>query len=246
MKNIIISGGSSGIGEAIVHKFHANNYQIFNLDSKNNPAFTNYANYHWHKIDLTIETQIIAAISEIVKVNNSIHVLIANAGKHLSANIENTTDKELQEILNLNLLSAFYLIKYAIPHLKEFGGVVITLGSDQSTIAKPNSTIYGITKAALASLTKSIALDYAKYNIRANCIGVGTIDTPLYRSAIEKYAAHSKIPLEQIEQNEAHQQPLGRIGRANEVAELAYFLAQDSVSYITGAVIPIDGGYIAR
>lgn len=246
MKILIISGGSSGIGEAIIHKFHANNYRIHNLDIKDNPLFANYPNYKWYKTDVTDEKQIAHAVNEITNTGKTINVLILNAGKHLSATIENTTSEQLNEILNLNLLSAYHLIKHTISHMKDSGGAIITIGSDQSTVAKPNSTAYGMTKAALASLTKSVALDYAKYNIRANCIGAGTIDTPLYRTAIEKYAKQSKIPLAQIERDEANEQPIGRIGKASEVAELAYFLAQDSVSYITGAVIPIDGGYTTR
>jgi NAD(P)-dependent dehydrogenase (short-subunit alcohol dehydrogenase family) len=130
--------------------------------------------------------------------------------------------------------------------MKNNGGSIITIGSDQSTISKYNSAVYGMTKAALLSLTRSTALDYAKYNIRANCIGAGTIDTPLYRSAIQRYSEHSGIQLEDIEQDEAKEQPLGRVGLATEVAALAYFLSQDEVSYITGALIPIDGGYIAK
>ena len=125
-------------------------------------------------------------------------------------------------------------------------GTIVTIGSDQSSIAKPNSTVYGMTKSALLSLTKSIALDYAKYNVRANCIGAGTIDTPLYRTAITNYSNKSGISMEQIEKEEEMEQPIGRIGTPNEVAELAYFLSQDTASYITGALIPIDGGYTTK
>ena len=246
MNTLIISGGSSGIGEAIIHKFHANNYRVFNLDLKDNVSFANYPNYTWYETDVTDEKQIIQAITKTIKIAKTINIVIPNAGKHLSANIENTSEAQLHEILNLNLLSAYYLIKHSVAQMKELGGAIITVGSDQATVAKTNSTVYGMTKAALASLTKSIALDYAKFNIRANCIAAGTIDTPLYRTAITKYSTTSGIPLAEIEKNEANEQPIGRIGKASEVAELAYFLANDSVSYLTGAVIPIDGGYIAR
>lgn len=245
MRNLIISGGSSGIGEAIVKKFLINKYFVYNLDIKDNPAFIN-KNYKWHQTDVSQEDQIIKAINEITQIDKRIDILILNAGKHLSANIENTTSKQLYEILNLNLLGAYWLIKYTIPYMKEYGGAIITIGSDQASIAKPNSTVYGMTKAALTNLAKNIALDYASYNIRANYIGAGTIDTPLYQAAIEKYSKRSGIPLAQIEESEAKEQPLGRIGKAEEVAALAYFLAQDEVSYITGAVIPIDGGYTAK
>ncbi|MCP4476432.1 MAG: SDR family oxidoreductase [Gammaproteobacteria bacterium] len=92
----------------------------------------------------------------------------------------------------------------------------------------------------------SIALDYAKYHIRANCIGAGTIDTPLYRRAINNYSEKSGIPLETIEKEEANEQPVGRVGTPAEVAELAFFLAKDEVDFITGALLPIDGGYTTK
>jgi len=245
MKTLIISGGSSGIGEACVRKYIANNYMVFNLDIRNNSDLSKIKNYTWVNTDITLETQISAALNKIQL--KQLDVLIISAGKHLSANIENTSSTELLDLINLNLLGAFWLIKHSIPIMKQQNyGNIITIGSDQSFIAKPNSTVYGMTKAALAQLTKSTALDYAKFNIRANCIAAGTIDTPLYRMAIEKYAKKSGIPLAQIEQNEATRQPIGRVGTPNEIAELAYFLGQDNSAYITGSVIPIDGGYTTQ
>ena len=222
---VVISGGSSGIGESIVQKFLANDYYLYNLDIKDNIHFATNKNYKWLNIDVSKDEQVKSAIEAIVLEKSCINVVIPNAGKHLSANIESTTNEQLYEILNLNLLGAYWLIKYTLPYMKDVGGSIITIGSDQCSIAKENSAVYGMTKAALAHLTKSSALDYAKFNIRVNCIGAGTIDTPLYRDAIMKYSQHSGIELSTIEQNEGNEQPIGRIGYANEVAELAYFLA---------------------
>jgi len=245
-KILIVSGGSSGIGESIVHKFLLNNYLVYNLDIKNNTELSNKQNYRWINVDVSNNEQVSTAVNSITETHDFIDVVIPNAGLHLSGNIETTTDEQLYRLLNLNLLGAYWLIKYTIPYMKRKGGAIITIGSDQSSIAKENSAVYGMTKAALAHLTKSTALDYAKFNIRANCIGAGTIDTPLYRKAIYDYSQRSGIPLDKIERDEAITQPIGRIGYSTEVAELAYFLAQENVSYITGAVIPIDGGYISR
>ena len=246
MKNIVISGGSSGIGEAIIIKFLAHNYIVYNLDIKDNIILSVHQNYKYIQTDVSKGEQIQSAITLILSEHNFINVVIPNAGKHLSGNIESTTNEQLYEILNLNLLGAYWLIQHTIPHMKANGGSIITIGSDQSSIAKNNSAVYGMTKAALTHLTKSTALDYAKFNIRANCIGAGTIDTPLYQEAINKYSKRSGFALETIEQQEANEQPIGRVGFASEVAELVFFLAQDNVSYITGALIPIDGGYIIR
>lgn len=250
MEIVVVSGGSSGIGQACVGKFLKHGtYKVYNLDIKEDPNAWEYDsnNYCWIKANMENNTEIQNAVEKILQDSGKVDIAILSAGKHLSANIENTTEEKLQEVLNLNLLGAFWLIKSLIPSMKSKArGNIITIGSDQSTIAKPNSTIYGMTKAALASLTRSIALDYAKYNIRANCIAAGTIDTPLYRNAIINHAKRSGIPLTQIENEEALKQPIGRVGTPEEVAELAFFLAQEYASYITGAILPIDGGYTVR
>jgi 2-keto-3-deoxy-L-fuconate dehydrogenase len=249
MKTIIISGGSSGIGLACIKKFMDNDYFVYNFDLIDNAHIKNSTqkNYKWLKVDVRNKQEIVGGVATVIHEHAQIDALIASAGKHLSATIENTRDEDILELMQLNVMGAFWLIQSVIPHMKAKNkGNIITIGSDQSSIAKHNSSAYGMTKAALASLTKSIALDYAKYNIRSNCIGAGTIDTPLYRNAIENYSKTSGVPLEQIERDEALEQPVGRIGRPDEVAELAYFLAQDTAAFITGALIPIDGGYTTR
>lgn len=247
MEIVIVSGGSSGIGKACVEKFLKENYFVYNFDIVNNNDFELYGNYKWYMTDVSNHLSIKESVSKVIKKHKFINILIVSAGKHLSANIENTSNDQLMELININILGAFWLIKAVITSMKENKkGKIITIGSDQCSIVKYNSTVYGITKTALLSLTKSIALDYAKYNIRANCIGAGTIDTPLYRNAINKYAEKSGLNLEDIEIAEAREQPIGRIGMPEEIANLAYFLAQDLTDFITGALIPIDGGYIAK
>lgn len=247
MKVVVISGGTTGIGLACGYKFLENGCFVYNLDIVEPNIDELYNNYKWIKTDVTERFAIENAIKIIRNQHKKIDIIIISAGKHLSANIENTSDKQLNDILNLNLKGAFWLVQEIIPHMKkEKYGVIITIGSDQSSVAKRNSTIYGMTKSALLSLTKSIALDYAKYNIRANCIGAGTVDTPLYQNAITEYANKSGISINQVNSEEANSQPIGRIGKPEEIAKLAYFLCQDIASYITGAIIPIDGGYTTQ
>jgi 2-keto-3-deoxy-L-fuconate dehydrogenase len=246
MQTVIISGGSSGIGKSCVTKFILHGYYVYNLDiTPDSVVITN--NYKYIQVDVTNHEAIKAAINTIVSEHTKIDAVIISAGQHLSANIETTTDEQLLALMNLNLFGAYWLIREVIPYMKQQNkGNIVTVGSDQCSVAKPNSVVYGMTKSALLSLTKSVALDYAKYNIRANCIGAGTIETPLYTNAIIKYSEKSGIPLIDIERSEALEQPLGRVGQPEEVAELAYFLASDSSSFLTGALIPIDGGYTAK
>jgi hypothetical protein len=247
MKVVVISGGSSGIGEACCIRFLNSDYCVYNLDTKNNQSLSEYSNYFWLKTDVSIKADVNNSLQTIIKKQKNIDILIISAGKHLSANIEDTLDSEFHQIININLIGAFWLAQAILPYMKiNKEGRIITIGSDQSVVAKSNSTVYGMTKSAILSMTKSIALDYAKYNIRANCIGAGTIDTPLYRNAITKYSDKSGIDISTIEKSEALEQPVGRIGKAKEIANLAYFLSQKENNFITGAFIPIDGGYTAR
>lgn len=247
MKVVVISGGSSGIGESCCIKFLNSGYEVYNFDIKDNKKLLEYNNYYWLETDISNKDEIKSSIEIIIKKQKIIDTLIISAGKHLSANIENTRDNDLYEIININLFGAFLLAQLVIPHMKNNNeGKIITIGSDQSVVGKYNSTIYGMTKAAILSMTKSIALDYAKYNIRANCIGAGTIDTPLYRNAISSYSRKSGVNLSIIENDEANEQPIGRIGKPSEIANLAYFLAQKENDFMTGAFIPVDGGYTAQ
>ncbi len=244
MQVVVVSGGSSGIGLSCVKKFLSEECIVYNLDIVNNDI-TN-SNYKYIKTDVCNSEEIRQSIKQIISESKQINNIVVSAGKHLSATIENTSDEDLMHILHLNLLGAFWFIQAVIPHMKEQnGGAIVTIGSDQCTIAKNSSSAYGMTKAALGSLTKSTALDYARYNIRVNCIGAGTIDTPLYRNAINRYSKKSGISLPEIEKEEAMMQPIGRVGNPDEVAELAYFLTREEASFMTGGVIPFDGGYTA-
>ncbi len=125
-------------------------------------------------------------------------------------------------------------------------GAVVFVGSDQTLIAKSNSAIYGATKAALGSLSKTTAIDYAPHGIRSNIVAVGTTDTPLYQKAINNYCMRTGNNAEEVHAAEAREQPIGRIGQPEEVADLIYFLCSDKSNFITGAIIPIDGGYTAK
>lgn len=120
------------------------------------------------------------------------------------------------------------------------------MASDQSFVGKPHTAVYGATKGALAQLTRSTAIDYADSGIRVNAVCPGTVDTPLYRQAIQRYHEKTNIPLAKIEADEAHMQPLHRIGLPHEVADLVYFLSSEAAAFITGGLFPIDGGYTAR
>jgi 2-keto-3-deoxy-L-fuconate dehydrogenase len=129
--------------------------------------------------------------------------------------------------------------------MKLNGGAILYIASEQALVAKTNSFAYNLSKHALASMAKTTALDYAKYNIRANALCPGTIETPLYHNAIDRYCKQSGAGKIQVHAEEAAAQPLGRIGQPEEVAAMAFFLASDEASFVTGSLQVMDGGYTA-
>jgi len=239
-KTCIVTGGSSGIGLSIVQLFLNNNYQVYNLDLQS----CDFGNYR--QCDITNLEQVTSIINEIAKTNN-IDVLVSNAGIHFSADIENTSETDLDKVFSINVKGAFAAIKAVLPNMKsKNNGAIILISSDQAIIGKQNSFAYNLSKTALASMAKTTALDYAKFNIRANAVCPGTIETPLYHQAIDNYCQKSGEDKTEIHQEEAKLQPLGRLGQPEEVAELVLFLASDKAKFITGSLQVIDGGYTAQ
>lgn len=241
MKKVcLVTGGSSGIGLAIVKLFLAQQYQVFNLDISPS-AFGEFC-----QCDITNTAQVSEIIAKIAE-QQPIDVLVSNAGIHFSGNIENTTEADLERVFNINVKGAYAAVKAVLPSMKaQQNGAIILMASDQALIAKHNSFAYNLSKAALASMAKTTALDYAQFNIRANAVCPGTIATPLYHQAIDNYCAKSGANKAEVHAAEAALQPLGRLGQAEEVAELVYFLGSDKAKFITGSLQVIDGGYTAQ
>jgi 2-keto-3-deoxy-L-fuconate dehydrogenase len=241
MKKVcVVTGGSSGIGLSIVKLFLAKNYQVFNLDISPS-TFGEF--YH---CDITNGAQVSEIIANIAE-QHTIDVLVSNAGIHFSGNIENTSEAELERVFNINVKGAYAAIKAVLPTMKaQQNGSIILMASDQALIAKHNSFAYNLSKTALASMAKTTALDYATFNIRANAVCPGTIETPLYHQAIDNYCKKSGADKTSVHAEEAALQPLGRLGQADEVAELVYFLGSDKAKFITGSLQVIDGGYTAQ
>ncbi|MGF1740468.1 SDR family oxidoreductase [Vibrio profundum] len=236
----IITGGSSGIGLATAKRFIEQGYQVFNLDQQSGP----YGEYC--QCDITDHDAVQNHIQTIAK-SHTIDVLVASAGIHMSANIENTSEEDFLRVFNINVKGVYSAVKSVLPTMKQQkSGAIILVSSDQALVAKRNSFAYNLSKTAIASIAKTTAVDYAEYNIRANALCPGTIETPLYHTAIDNYCQRSGADAQAIHQEEAAMQPLGRLGQADEVAEFALFLASDKASFITGSLQVIDGGYTAQ
>lgn len=239
-KTCVITGGSSGIGLSIVKLFEQHNYHVFNLDLSPS-SFGEFCH-----CDVTNVSQVTNIINDIAS-KQSIDVLVSNAGIHFSANIENTSEDDFDKVFNINVKGAYAAVKAVLPSMKaKNNGAIIIMSSDQALVAKHNSFAYNLSKAALASMAKTTALDYAAFNIRANAVCPGTIETPLYHHAIDNYCKISGADKAEIHREEESLQPLNRLGQPEEVAELVLFLASDNAKFITGSLQVIDGGYTAQ
>lgn len=239
MKKVcIVTGGSSGIGYAIVQTFLNADYQVFNLDL-NDCDIGEYI-----ACDVSDVQQVQTAISQVIKQTNRVDALVSNAGIHVSANIEQTDEALLDKVFAINVKGAYAATQSVLAQMKtQQHGSIIYIASDQSVIGKTNSFAYNLSKHSLASMAKTTALDYAQYNIRANAICPGTIETPLYHNAINAYCKRSGANKQDIHAEEASLQPLNRLGQPHEVAELALFMASDKATFMTGSLQVIDGGY---
>ncbi|MBF7073450.1 SDR family oxidoreductase [Glaciecola sp. MH2013] len=242
-KNVVITGASSGIGLAIAKKFLDEGHRVFNLDIQQGEYGEFIA------CDMTQHEEVQQALAQILSSPDlgAIDVLVCNAGKHLSANIEDTSEQAFLDLFNLNVKGAFSATQAVLPSMRaQQSGSIVYIASDQAIIGKTNSFAYNLSKHALASMAKTTALDYAKYNIRANAICPGTIETPLYHQAIDKYCAQSGVDKALVHKEEGNEQPIGRIGQAHEVASLCYFIASEEAAFITGSLQVIDGGYTTK
>lgn len=246
-KNIVITGGSSGIGAATALRFAQKGGRVFILDK--NPPVPGLQHEHitYIQCDVSDFNSLQKAVQQIRLSVNEIHILFANAGIHLFATIEDTSISEIDTVLGVNLKGVLYILKLVLPMMREQRhGNIVLMGSDQSIIGKEKSAVYGASKAAIAQLAKSTAIDYAQYGIRCNCVCPGTIDTPLVHSAVNRFFQMTGTSKDEIYKSLNTAQPIERMGKPEEVADAVLFLCSDKSSFTTGSSLVIDGGFTAR
>ncbi|MBN7815869.1 SDR family NAD(P)-dependent oxidoreductase [Algoriphagus pacificus] len=244
-KVIVITGGASGIGLAMVKKFAKEQSHVYFLDlndagneiSQELAAEGQKAEFIKCNIASTSEAE-----QAIQSIPGKIDVLINNAGVSHVGNLENTSEEDFDRLFQVNVKGMFNCTRAALPKIKQDGGgSILNMASVAATIGIPDRFAYSMTKGAAYSMTLSIARDYVQDGIRCNCISPGRVHTPFVDGFLAKnYPGQEKEMFEKLSAT----QPIGRMGTPEEIAELAYFISSDAGSFFTGTDIPIDGGFL--
>lgn len=243
MKTVLITGGSRGIGKAVAVKYAENGYQIvinYVSDKTDTQALEKELKEHGAsdvllvKADVTNSDQVEELVKKAVEKFETIDVLVNNAGITRDNLLIRMTEEEFDKVIETNLKGTYIVTKAVTKYMmKKRKGSIINLASVVGVSGNAGQCNYSASKAGIIGFTKSIAKELASRNIRANAVAPGFIETDM-----------TNVLSDTVKENIYAQIPLKRMGEAKEVAELIYFLGEDTSSYITGQVINIDGGMV--
>tara|TARA_B100000579_G_scaffold409043_1_gene397718 strand:+ start:1378 stop:2103 length:726 start_codon:yes stop_codon:yes gene_type:complete len=233
-KKAFITAGAQGIGRSISERFVAEGANVLAVDININ-LLKEVKGIESLELDVLDKHKLQKAIKDFKP-----DILVNCAGFVHSGTILQATDEEFDEAISLNVKSMFHSIQAAIPSmLKKNSGSIINISSVvSSVIGAPNRFVYGVTKAAVNGLTKSISVEYVKNGIRCNSICPGTVDTPSLHQRLENTGNYEKALKDFISR-----QPMERLGTAREIGDLAVYLGSDESKFTTGHSHIIDGGW---
>ena len=243
-KVAVVTGGASGIGEQIVRNFVAEGCKVAILDKNidglklEKELNSNGFNTKFYQCDITHENSIIKCINQSLTYLNNLNILVNNAGIGKSGNILTTNNNDWDEIIKVNLTGTYLVTKHCLENLiNSKNGSIVNIASVAGIVAVKDRFAYCTSKGGVISLTKSIALDFVKDNIRANAICPGTVNTPW----VERITQDYENP-DEARELMRQRQPLGRLGEPEEIALAAIYLGSDESKFITGTTLVIDGG----
>lgn len=239
-KIAVVTGGTRGIGLAIVRKFLDNGAKVVLFGSREesvNKAIETLRNENssyevtGYYPDLCNEKEVGETFKSIVSKYGRIDILVNNAGVTATTSIEDYTVEEFDKTMDINTKATFVCTKEVVKYMKEGGnGTIINTSSMVSIYGQPRGVAYPASKYAVNGLTKSLARELGKYNIRVNAVAPGVTNTDMVANLPEEYIAPLLKTI-----------PLGRIGEPEELANAYLFLASDMASYVTGAILSVDG-----
>lgn len=223
-KVVVVTGGSNGIGEAIAKKLKELGAKVIIFDTKE-PKWE----FEYYKVNITKDDEIKKAVNSVGKVD----ILVNNAGIYFEKYIEETTDEDIDNMVDVNIKGTFKVTRNLIDKIKETNGCIVNIASCLGLVPELTSPLYCTTKAGIVMFTKCLAQEYADLGVRVNCVLPGPILTELleksFKNEDQKLKCASRIPIR-------------RIGNPNEVANVVAFLCSEEASYVTGGIYTVDGG----
>jgi NAD(P)-dependent dehydrogenase (short-subunit alcohol dehydrogenase family) len=229
-RTAIVTGSQGGIGAATVDALAARGARVIGLDL---PHF-----------DLADTATLEARAAALVETEGPIDILVNNAGVTVLGTVLETSLAEVERVFRVNFLAAYAMMGAVLPGMiARHGGAIVNIASDQALIGKKASAAYGASKAAIAQLSRSAALDWAPHGIRVNCIAPGSTDTAMLARVINELAERNPAGSPNAYRDAV---PLGRFAEPREIAAAVAFLCSDAASFITGVILPVDGGGTAQ
>ncbi|GAB2943539.1 glucose 1-dehydrogenase [Hymenobacter coalescens] len=244
-KTAVVTGGGSGIGRAISQLFarQGATVHILELSTEAGQGTADEIRAaggaaHVHAADVSQQAQVAAVLAGIGRVD----ILVNNAGVAHVGNVENTADADFDRVYQVNVKGAYNCLHAVVPGMKaQGGGVVLNLASIAAHVGITDRFAYSMSKGAIFAMTLSVARDYLAHGIRCNSISPARVHTPFVDGFIAKnYAGQEQEIFDRLSRS----QPIGRMGRPEEVAALALYLCSDEAGFVTGCDYPLDGGFI--
>jgi NAD(P)-dependent dehydrogenase (short-subunit alcohol dehydrogenase family) len=248
-KVAVVTGGGSGIGRAIATLFGRQGAHVIVLDLDGAAANETASSItrsggvaDASACDVSDSAAVSATFDAITGRTKRVDILINNAGVAHVGTIEGTSEHEFDRLYRVNVKGVYLCTRAAVPIMvRQGGGVILNMASIVAFIGVADRFAYSMTKGAVLTMTKSVAIDYVKHNVRCNCICPARIRTPFVDGFVKKnYPGREEQMLQQL----ADYQPMGRMGTPEEVAFLALYLCSDEASFVTGQAFPLDGGVL--
>lgn len=239
-KTALVTGGASGIGEATARAFAEAGASVVIIDLNEARARDLAQSLHKakaYRCDITNEAEVNTLFQQIDRLD----ILVNNAGIGLVGGIQETELPDFQKLFKVNVEGTFLVTRAALPKLIAAHGSVVNIGSVAGLVGVKRRFAYCGTKGAIVAMTRQLAVDFPT-EIRVNCIAPGTVDTPFVEGYLEKYHKHEK---DKVRAELNQRQPIGRLGKPEEIARLALYLCSPAAEFMNGAVVPMDGGWTA-
>ncbi|MFF2331290.1 MULTISPECIES: SDR family NAD(P)-dependent oxidoreductase [unclassified Streptomyces] len=241
----VVTGAASGIGRQTAIEFARQSASVVvaDIDEKRGTEVVDALRDEgltavFVRTDLTVEADCENLMATAADTYGRVDVLVNNAGIEITTPLHEMPEHEWDRLVDTNLKSMYLCSKHALRRMIEASdGSIVNVCSVSGLVAWPGIAAYNATKGGVMMLTKSLAVDYARYGIRANCVCPSIIDTPMTDTSI----AHDPS----VKEQKAKLNPIGRLGTPEDVAHAILFLASDKSSFITGTALTVDGGYTA-